>query len=491
MNIRCAKCGKDFKIVDPKTLSDDRNRIAFKCSACGHKEPLTKEPGQSWASFLAGRAIPRNAGGETAAPETRPQAAPPKAAPPSPKKPEAIAAAEKEETVSKIAAAVDLLPEETPRRRSAFSGLTGKVALFMLLVSLLPLSIYAVVIHFETVQRMESETDHTGRQIVSGLVAQVDEWVDKNLRILQAAADLEAMRSMVPASQEPLLKAIQANYPWKYLVFTVDEAGRNLSRSDGKPLTDYSDRQYYKDVVHGKKPFSWQTLIGRTTGKPALILAVPVRQGERIVGALCSAMHVEAISEQIARWKKGKSGLAFLVDQTGKVVAHQDEVLTHSEKNLSGHPLIARSKTEGPGMIRFQEGGADKVGFVQATRLNWKVAIQQDEEEVFALIREAMIFAAALLAATVALVLLVAVFSSRAIVRPIRQLTEAAERISTGDLEVQIAVRSKNEIGELAAAIGRMQESIRIAIERMKRTRGKPLAIGSPKASEAGAAEPL
>ncbi|MEJ5359405.1 MAG: cache domain-containing protein [Desulfobacterales bacterium] len=491
MNIRCAKCGKDFKIVDPHTLSGDRNRIAFKCSACGHKEPLTKEPGQSWASFFAGRAAPRHAAGETAAPEAKPQAAAPKAAPLPPGKPEAPAAPGKEETVSRIAAATDLLAEETPRRRSAFSGLTGKVALFMLLASLLPLSIYAVVIHFETIQRMERETDHTGRQIVSGLAAQVDEWVDKNLRILQAAADLEAMRSMAPASQEPLLKVIQANYPWKYLVFTVDEAGRNISRSDGNPLTDYADRQYYKDVVHGKKAFSWQTLIGRTTGKPALILAVPIRQGERVVGALCSAMHVEAISDQIAGWRKGKSGLAFLVDQTGKVVAHQDEALARSAKNLSGHPLIAGFKPGGSGMIRFQEGGADKVGFVQATRLNWKVAIEQKEEEVFDLIREAMIFAAALLAATVTLVLLVAFFASRAIVKPIRQLTEAAERISTGDLEVQIAVRSRNEIGELAAAIGRMQESIRIAIERMKRTRGKSPAIGSPKAPGADAVDGL
>ena len=489
MNIRCAHCGKEFKIVDPDKLSDARDTLAFKCSSCGHKETLSKEPGQSWSAYFAGRGLSRDAVREEAAAEKiRP--APKEEAPVAAKKPE-VAAVERRQPSPPPSVSMELLPEETPRSRSVFSGLTGRVALFMLLASLLPLSIYAVVIHFATVQRMEAETDQTGRQIVSGLAAQVDEWVDKNLRILQTAADLEGMRSMSAGTQEPLLKAIQANYPWKYLVFTVDEAGQNIARSDGKPLTDYSDRQYYKDIVRENKPFSWQTLLGRTTGKPALILAVPIRNGERVVGALCSAMHVEAISDQIAKWRKGKSGFAFLVDQTGKVVAHQDEALTRSEKNLAGHPLIARSSMEGAGMIRFQDNGSEKVGFVQPTRWNWRVAIQQDEEEVFALIREAMIFAAALLAATVALVLLVAVFSSRAIVKPIRVLTDAAERISTGDLEVRIAVRSKNEIGELAAAIGRMQESIRIAIERMKRTRGKTLAIGGAKGSSADGVEAL
>jgi methyl-accepting chemotaxis protein len=319
---------------------------------------------------------------------------------------------------------------------------------------------------------MEAETDQIGQQVTEGLVGQVNEWADKNLRVLQAASQLSEMQSMNAAGQEPILKTIAANYPWKYLVFTVNAAGMNIARNDGLPLTDYSDRQYYKDVVIGQKPFAWQTLIGRTTKKPALILAVPIKQGERIVGALCSAMHVEAISDYIVNWRKGQTGFAFLVDQTGKVVAHQMEEFSRSEKVLTAHPLLANFKTGQAGLQRFVENEVSKVGFIRETKWNWKVAIQQDEDEVFALSRQANLFALILLAATVVLVLVVATLSGRAIVKPIKQLTEAAEKISTGDLEVQIKVTSKNEIGELAAAIARMQDSIRIAIGRLRRTRG-------------------
>ena len=352
-----------------------------------------------------------------------------------------------------------------------FSGLTGQVILFMLLVSLLPLSIYAVILNYATIQRMEGETDQIGQQVTDGLIGQVNEWTDKNLRVLQAASQLPEMQSMNPASQEPILKAIAANYQWKYLVFTVNAAGMNIARNDGLLLTDYSDRQYYKNVVLEKKSFAWQTLIGRTTQKPALILAVPIKQADRIVGALCSAMHVEAISDYIVNWRKGKTGFAFLVDQSGKVVAHQMEAFSQAEKNLNTHPLVANFKNGKVGMQRFLENDVPKIGFVRETKWNWKVVIQQDEDEVFALIRQANLFALVLLAATVFLVLVVATLSSRAIVRPIKKLTETAERISTGDLEVQIDVKSENEIGELAAAIGRMQDSIRIAIGRLKRTR--------------------
>ncbi len=465
MRVRCSNCQKEFKIKDPQQLDPSRRSIAFKCSGCGRKEVLQKGANESWAEFLGQRP---DEPALRSSPESPPLDVQVTA-------PDGLAAMDDPTPVTAAGNApqwVDASPKEPPPRGAMFSGLTGKVVLFMLLVSLLPLSIYALIINHATIQRMEAETDQIGQQVTEGLVGQVNEWADKNLRVLQAASQLSEMQSMNAAGQEPILKTIAANYPWKYLVFTVNAAGMNIARNDGLPLTDYSDRQYYKDVVIGQKPFAWQTLIGRTTKKPALILAVPIKQGERIVGALCSAMHVEAISDYIVNWRKGQTGFAFLVDQTGKVVAHQMEEFSRSEKVLTAHPLLANFKTGQAGLQRFVENEVSKVGFIRETKWNWKVAIQQDEDEVFALSRQANLFALILLAATVVLVLVVATLSGRAIVKPIKQLTEAAEKISTGDLEVQIKVTSKNEIGELAAAIARMQDSIRIAIGRLRRTRG-------------------
>jgi HAMP domain-containing protein len=53
----------------------------------------------------------------------------------------------------------------------------------------------------------------------------------------------------------------------------------------------------------------------------------------------------------------------------------------------------------------------------------------------------------------------------------IKSLTDVAERISIGDLEIEVEAQSKDEIGELAEAISRMQDSIRLSIERLRRRR--------------------
>lgn len=76
-----------------------------------------------------------------------------------------------------------------------------------------------------------------------------------------------------------------------------------------------------------------------------------------------------------------------------------------------------------------------------------------------------------ILAGTVLLIgLIVSVFGHRLTGR-IKALTEVTERISVGDLEADIPIRSKDEIGELGDAIARMQDSIRLSIERLRRRR--------------------
>jgi methyl-accepting chemotaxis protein len=100
------------------------------------------------------------------------------------------------------------------------------------------------------------------------------------------------------------------------------------------------------------------------------------------------------------------------------------------------------------------------------------LAVQQEEQEAFAVLEQILLFGMILFGATIVVVLLVALLAGRAITKPINQLTDVAERISLGELDAEIHVKSKDEIGELAGAIQRMADSIRLSIERLRRRRG-------------------
>ena len=78
-----------------------------------------------------------------------------------------------------------------------------------------------------------------------------------------------------------------------------------------------------------------------------------------------------------------------------------------------------------------------------------------------------------LLIVAIELVVLLAVIYlySSSIVRPIRHLSEVADKISMGDLRATVDVRAKGEVLVLAQSIKRMQVSVRAAIERLQKVR--------------------
>jgi predicted Zn finger-like uncharacterized protein len=77
----------------------------------------------------------------------------------------------------------------------------------------------------------------------------------------------------------------------------------------------------------------------------------------------------------------------------------------------------------------------------------------------------------AILVGTIFLIGVIVLIYGHRLTGKIKSLTDVAERISIGDLGIEIETQSKDEIGELAEAISRMQDSIRLSIERLRRRR--------------------
>lgn len=70
------------------------------------------------------------------------------------------------------------------------------------------------------------------------------------------------------------------------------------------------------------------------------------------------------------------------------------------------------------------------------------------------------------------IVLLIVIYIySYSIVKPIRYLSEVADKISMGDLKTTITIKARGEVAVLAESIERMRTSVKAAIERLQRRR--------------------
>jgi methyl-accepting chemotaxis protein len=359
------------------------------------------------------------------------------------------------------------LDEEKPRRRF---GMIAKSIVSMLLVGILPLSLFAGITLKQQAASSRADAEAAVQQNAERIAAQVDEWFDKNVRVLRAAAALPAVSSMQADKQTSVLAAVQQAYPWMYLVFTMGTNGQNIARSDGKPLTDYSDRQYFKDVMSGKQLAS-ETVMGKTSNKAALILALPIKIENQTVGVLAAAMNVEDISRIAANWRTGETGFAFVVDEKSKVVAHPKDEFVVTPTYLNGHPLISAFHTGGkPRLLSFTEtDGNEAIGYVQGNKYGWAIATQYSEREVFAPVRRTLTVGLSSLAAAILLVAAIARVFAKILIQPIVEMTAVADKMSLGELAEKIVSTRHDEIGMLAQALERLRKSMKAAFDRLSR----------------------
>jgi len=460
MDVSCDACSKRYRIDETRMKSDSAK---VKCKACGHLFTVVKPQAADLVESIF----------ETGAPTAPLAALSPRPRTASSGAEDRAATLRASETFTTAAAS-----EEKPYAAAASPvkprfGLFGKTLIVLLLISILPFAIFWFITFRETSARIRGDSEALLAQTAKGLGDQVDSWINANFSMLRTVSKLPDIMSMNRDKQEPILKAVSREYPWMYLVFTVGPNGMNVARNDGEALVSYADRQYVKDVLDGKA-MSWQTVIGRTSNVPALVIGVPIKEENRIIGVMAAAVTVGDLSKQIATWKKGQTGFAFLVDEKGFVISHPNRIMVQKRENLNSLPLLAEFRKKGWTTLNTEftdENGQLALGHVRSNPYGWVLALQQEEREVLDSLALIQNFALALLAITALLAAVIAWFSARGLVTPIMKLTDAAERMSLGDLNVKIDVRSGDEIGLLAQAIGRMQTSLRMAMERLRKKR--------------------
>jgi methyl-accepting chemotaxis protein len=342
-------------------------------------------------------------------------------------------------------------------------GIFPKLLLTMLLVTLIPLGAIWYLDYRAESEALASQIEQRLSSQADTMAGYVDAWVDMNVRMLRQNAALDDMSSMDAKRQQPLLRAIVAEYKWVYLAFTIAPDGNNIGRNDDEPPRFYGDRGYFKQAIEGRQ-IGQEVVVSRTTGQPAAILSVPIWKLDKVVGVLAAGTSVNDVSATITNVKIGQTGFVFLVDEQGKVIAHPS-----ARDSLKAHPAVATLGAEPKKQIVFAEpSGRRVIAFAEKTRYGWTLVTQQDYDEAYAPIALANRNALILLGLTVLFVIVVSYALASRLTRPIRRLTRIADGISRGYLDAGIAeTRRSDEIGSLARAIDRLRASVKLAVERL------------------------
>lgn len=123
----------------------------------------------------------------------------------------------------------------------------------------------------------------------------------------------------------------------------------------------------------------------------------------------------------------------------------------------AGDNAAAQALATGEAALLFQQTDAllvDLINIKRATAKHYYEASMAD-------VANARANAIAIIASGVAFLMVVGIYITRSITRPVAELVTSAKRLSEGDLTTDIVVRSGDEVGRLAEAFRKMSQQLR------------------------------
>ncbi|HUX39387.1 MAG TPA: methyl-accepting chemotaxis protein [Rectinemataceae bacterium] len=249
----------------------------------------------------------------------------------------------------------------------------------------------------------------------------------------------------------------------------IDTGGVFFASSNRKANVgiNISDRDYFKAAMKGV-PNVGTVAISKASGRIVLSTASPVyaSNGKDITGVATITMEIAYLTDLIDKVKIGKSGYVVIADKTGLTIAHPDKesILKEDITKVAGKEALAQMVTQGKsGIVEYHRSGVDKTAFVVHEPITgWSIFASIETDELLApvALTRNMVLAIGLFSIVFAFVLLV--FFSRNLTVPIVKLVEAAQRIARGELDFTPSLGTgADEVALLSQSFSRMTSSLR------------------------------
>lgn len=243
--------------------------------------------------------------------------------------------------------------------------------------------------------------------------------------------------------------------------------------AEGRPNagTDYSDRDYYKNVVRTEATTYSRAQLGRTTHRPNMQIVEPIHGSDgRFVGLAQGAVDLAEIQTIADAINQSASGLNIVVlDSEGRTLAHPDAVARETMRDLSD---LAIYKAAAPQTTELRVGTDEHgtamrvaVAPVQFSDVKWTVVVGRTQESIDAAVARAR--DETLVVAGISLLVGLALAGALASVlaRPIVRLAAVVSAIGRGDLTSETPLPHwalPHQVNVLLAAVGEMVSQLRV-----------------------------
>ena len=194
-------------------------------------------------------------------------------------------------------------------------------------------------------------------------------------------------------------------------------------------------------------------------------MTIAVKAGGEAGSVTLAEVNLKFIWDVVSRIRIGEKGKAYVVDDTGHLVADPDIGLVLKKTDLSAldhvKAALASGTAELARLAKDVSGNEVLTAFARIDPLGWIVFVEQPVSEVYATLNASILRTGLLILLGLAASIVASLAFARSMVRPIAVLQEGAQRIGAGDLEQKIEIHTGDELEALANQFSRMTGKLR------------------------------
>jgi adenylate cyclase len=202
-------------------------------------------------------------------------------------------------------------------------------------------------------------------------------------------------------------------------------------------------------------------------------MTIAVSGNRQAAGFAIADVNLKLIWDVVTAIKIGETGEAFVIDDTGRLVAHPDiSLVLHGDATADAFNRLRRDITQSNGSATETEDIAGHPVVALAAEipsLRWTVVVQQPAAEAFAPIRASLWRSLLLVAIGTLLAMVLAYWLARRLSGPIRLLEDGAQRIGAGQFDHRVTISTGDELERLAGRFNDMAKELLLSKEKSDR----------------------
>lgn len=250
------------------------------------------------------------------------------------------------------------------------------------------------------------------------------------------------------------------------MIFFVSEKGDALIKNNEQGVPDtwhVLQRKWYTDTIAKNNTFYTAPYPDATTGKLVVTIAHPMKDsGGKVVGAGAMDILIEDIAKIVENYKIGKNGYIVLMDAQGIVLTHPNKDMISKPMPDSLKQIKEAMNKQARGTVEYEFSGVERIAAYSVVNSSgWRllaIVPKQDILENVADIQKIIMIVYTIAFITL---LFVIIFTMRVMLKQIPDVLAGLDRVRNGDFNTELAVKSEDEIGQIAQAFNNMVKNVK------------------------------